>query len=363
MKLLIQLVTWNGAKYIPYLFDSLKKQTFTDWAMIVLDNHSEDDTVAVAERMIAEHALPAQVAPLNKNIGFAAGHNTIFFGFWKKKRLPEYVLFLNQDMHLLPDCLEKLVLFLDEHREVCGVSPRLMRWHFSMIVSGFRQSLTDTIDSLGLRVLRNRRVIEYMAGESWTIIKKGISHVAKKYGEEGPINNTSTWMFGLSGALPMFRTKVLRAVSFLDATVFDESYHAYKEDVDLAFRLRSAGFHTAIVFDAVAYHDRSAAGLLDLSDTAAAENKKTQSAWACYNSYKNHLATLYKNEYWQNALLDFPHIFWYELKKFGWFLLFNPKVLAGIGDLWKARKALKEKRASITEARFLSWRQMRKWWV
>ena len=30
-KLLIQLVTWNGKKYIPYLFDSLRKQMFTDF--------------------------------------------------------------------------------------------------------------------------------------------------------------------------------------------------------------------------------------------------------------------------------------------------------------------------------------------
>ncbi|MBT3817027.1 MAG: glycosyltransferase family 2 protein, partial [Candidatus Magasanikbacteria bacterium] len=29
-KLTIHLVTWNGAKYVPYLFESLRKQTYRD---------------------------------------------------------------------------------------------------------------------------------------------------------------------------------------------------------------------------------------------------------------------------------------------------------------------------------------------
>ena len=45
MKLSVQLVAWNGGKYIPYLFDSLRKQTFSDWQLIILDNASSDDTL------------------------------------------------------------------------------------------------------------------------------------------------------------------------------------------------------------------------------------------------------------------------------------------------------------------------------
>ena len=48
---------------------------------------------------------------------------------------------LNQDMYLAPDCLEKIVMFLDEHPEAASASPRLMKWNFAEKV------FTDQIDA------------------------------------------------------------------------------------------------------------------------------------------------------------------------------------------------------------------------
>jgi len=92
------------------------------------------------------------------------------------------------------------------------------------------------------------------------------------------------------------------------------------------------------------------------------KNKKGQSEWIKYHSYKNHLMTLYKNEYCQNLLIDFPSILWYELKKFFFFLFFDAKVLRGWKEIWRNRKVLKKKRKEIKEKRKTSWRKMRKWW-
>ena len=72
--------------------------------------------------------------------------------------------------------------------------------------------------------------------------------------------------------------------------------------------------------------------------------------------------TIYKNEYWQNWLLDFLWIKWYELKKFGWFLLFDRSVLKGLKEVWKNRKDLRNKRYEIRGRRKISWREIRKWW-
>jgi hypothetical protein len=72
--------------------------------------------------------------------------------------------------------------------------------------------------------------------------------------------------------------------------------------------------------------------------------------------------TIYKNEYWQNFILDFPFILWYELKKWLWFLLFDWQVLKGHREIWKARKILKKKRRAIINKRKVSWKEMRKWW-
>jgi GT2 family glycosyltransferase len=169
-------------------------------------------------------------------------------------------------------------------------------------------------------------------------------------------------VFGVSGAFPMYRRSALEQIAFADGNFFDESYFMYKEDADVAYRLRSAGMNSVVLLVVVAYHDRSGAGPKEVSDWAAAENKKKHPEVVRYHSYKNHLMTLYKNEYWQNALLDWPWIIWYEGKKFGWFLLFDREVLKGLGDVWKLRKELKKKRIEIKNKRKLDWREMRKCW-
>jgi len=53
---------------------------------------------------------------------------------------------------------------------------------------------------------------------------------------------------------------------------------------------------------------------------------------------------------------------WYELKKFGWFLLFKPSVLKGLGEILRMRKSLKQKRMEITKKRKSSWKDLRTWW-
>lgn len=314
MKLTVQLLTWNGAKYVPYLFDSLRAQIFTDWELHILDNNSTDNTVEAIKKETTNFSVPYELEVNKENVGFARGHNQLF-----KKSDGEYVLFLNQDIYLDKDCLKKLVHFLDNN-DCVGVSPRLMKWSFP-------DKFADEIDSVGLKVYKNRRVVD--------LNKKGREEV-----------------FGISGAMPMFRRRDLETVVFSDGSIFDESYGSYKEDVDLAYRLRSAGLQVAVADKAIAYHDRAS--------SRGMPAKKNQPAHIKYNSYKNHLMTLYKNEYWQNFVLDFPWILWYELKKFIWFLLFDRAVLAGLKDVWHERKNLQNKRKEIKSKRRLGWCEMRK---
>ena len=338
MKLSIHLVTWNGAKYIPYLFESLRKQTFRDFELRILDNGSSDNTVASIQKELMNGNFISTVSQEKNNLGFAGGHNKLL-----SVCQSEYVLLLNQDMVLEPDCLAKLVSALDHNKNIAAVTPRLMKWDF------LQNSFTDIIDSLGLKVFRNRRVIDQNGGEPWHLIRSRIAHT-----EMVP-------MFGVSGALPMFRMTALRDVAFQDGSIFDPQYGSYKEDVDLAFRLQSRGYEAALVPQAVAYHDRTASGPKQLSDSAAIENKKNQSDLVRSSSYKNHLMTLYKNEYWQNAILDFPWILWYEGKKFLWFLFFDRSVLGGLKEIWLLRQSLRKKRFQIKAKRKKSWQEMRKW--
>lgn len=350
-KLVVQLVTWNGGKYIPHLFDSLRKQTYTNFHLYILDNGSTDETSGAIEKELKNFSIDYTFIINKNNAGFAGGHNQVF----RNTSGNEYVLLLNQDMYLMPECIEQMVQFLDTHETVAAVSPRLMRWDFARIEQGLEKSFTHSIDSLGLRVFRNRRVIEKYAGKIWEDKQSKLELSFRTH-------ENAMKVFGVSGALPMFRRSALDAVTFSDGTFFDESYQSYKEDVDLAYRLRIAGFDACVLLDSAAYHDRSAAGLERLGDRVAAENKKKQSAWVKYHSYKNHLMTLYKNEYRKNFTLDFPWILWYECKKFIYFLIFDRSVLAGLGEIYHNRAHLKSKRKEIVRMRKITPTQLRVWW-
>lgn len=346
MKLSVHLVSWNGAKYVPFLFDSLRKQSFKDWELLIIDNNSTDGMVEKMRKELENFPVLVEFIENKVNLGFAGGHNMAF-----KKTNGEYVLMLNQDMYLASDCLEKVVTFLDNNSSVAVVSPRLMKWNFMELEKNLVNSFTNQVDTLGLQVYRNRRVVEQYAGEQWEVVK-------------GKLQNLDLLrVFGVSGALPVFRRSSLQEVVFPeDGTVFDESFHAYKEDVDLAYRMAARGLQAGVLLDAVAYHDRSAAGPKQASDAAAVANKKEQSKWVKYHSYKNHLMTLYKNEYWQNVTLDFLWILWYELKKFVYFLIFDRAVLVGLHEVWILRKSLKKKRKFIKHTRKLNWREVRALW-
>lgn len=346
-KISVHLVTWNGAKYIPYLFDSLRKQTYQDWQLIILDNNSQDGTVERIERELVNFPFEYRFVKLKENTGFAGGHNKLYAG----TNTP-YILPLNQDMYLMPDTLEKLAAFMETHQDVAVVSPRLMRWDFQNIEKdGLQKSFSSVIDSFGLEVWRNRRVIEKEAQTEWDILKKKIG------------DTEAVEVFGVSGTFPLLRRSALQNIALPDGTFFDASYHAYKEDVDLAFRLRAAGFSAFILPSAVAYHDRSAARPKQLDDMTASKNKKAQSEWVKYHSYKNHLMTLYKNEYWQNVLLDLPWILWYELKKLVWYALFDRKILKGLSEIAKMSSSLKEKRKTVKAQRAVDWKYIRTWYA
>lgn len=339
MKLSVNLVSWSGAKYIPYLMKSLRNQTFKDWSLFVLDNNSTDNTVELIKREIENFPVFVEIVENSENLGFSGGHNLAF-----KKTESDYVLLLNQDTYLMPDYLEKMVKFMDEHQDTAAVSGRLMKWDFASLQDNLENTFTKQIDSLGFRIFKSRRVVEIGVGEGW----KGSLSQAKE-------------VFGVSGTLPVYCREALQEVAFEDGNIFDSLYESYKEDVDLAYRLQLKRLKAYILPEVVAYHDRTMAGPKMMDDLSAMKNKRQQSPRLSYLSYRNHLMNLYKNEMWQNFLLDFFPIFWYELKKFVYYLFFNPAVLKGWKFLWQHHAELKNKRIFVQQNKKINWREIRRW--
>lgn len=335
-KLSVHLVAWNGARYIPYLFESMRKQTYKDWELLAIDNNStKDDTADLIEKEFKNFPVSACLVRNKENNGFAGGHNQAM-----RQTQGEYVQLLNQDMYLAPDYFERVVAMMDVHPEAGAGQGLLLRWDFGT------NTHTTVIDTMGLRVFRSRRVVDLNTGcELSTASNAGIAEV-----------------FGVSGALPVYRRRAVDDVAF-EGNMFDDEFGSYKEDVDLAFRMRAAGWKAYVEPRAHAWHDRTAAGPRESSDRAAMKNRKGRPEYVNRYSYRNHIIVLLKNEHRANFAKDWPAILWYEFKKFLFMLLFDHGVLKGIAEIKRMMPRIARKRQFIMEHYKVKPKEMRKWYV
>ncbi len=332
---------------MPYLFNSLRKQTYKDWELLAIDNNSQkDNTADLIEQELKNFPVQARLIRNKENNGFAGGHNQAV-----REIKSEYIQLLNQDMYLAPDYFARVVAMMDASPEAGAGQGLLLKWDFSKASNVERlassDSLTEVIDTMGLRVLRNRRVVDFRTGEH-----------ATRY----TLHATPIEVFGVSGALPIYRRKAIEDVAF-EGNMFDDEFGSYKEDVDLAFRLRSAGWKAYVATFARAWHDRTAAGPREMSDRAALHNRKGRPNYVNYYSYRNHLVVLLKNEHRANFAKDWPWILWYELKKFGYLFVTDWRTLKGLRDIKRLWPAIMEKRAYVMKHYKIKPEEMRAWFI
>ncbi len=68
-----------------------------------------------------------------------------------------------------------------------------------------------------------------------------------------------TNLFGVCGAAPVYRRKMLEDVRLSDE-YFDEDFFAYFEDFDISWRAKLKGWNFGFVPGAIGYHYRGASG-------------------------------------------------------------------------------------------------------
>lgn len=99
----IGIPVYNGSSYIEQALNSVFLQGDSSWLqVIVVDDCSTDDTVEVVKRWLFERGFPEHVKfdQLSSNRGVSAARNRIL-----EMADSDYVLFLDGDDVLLPDCL------------------------------------------------------------------------------------------------------------------------------------------------------------------------------------------------------------------------------------------------------------------
>lgn len=325
-KFSINLITWNGERYIEDCLYSVLKQTFQDFSLIIIDNGSTDRTVEIMK----ERFPHLNILQHKENVGFAKAHNQAIH--WSKS---EYVLCLNQDVVLEPDFLQKTNEFLERSSLAAAITPKVLRTQ--------EKEKTKYIDTLGLKLLKNFSVVEIGAGEQ----------------DDGQFDIPQE-VFGISGAVPIYSRKALEEIRYKNE-YFDEDFFSYKEDVDISARFRYAGWQCWYNPAAVAYHDRSVGAEREkMSKWKVLKARRRKSKFANFYSYRNHLYFLYKNipNY---KIKNFWPILFYEFVKFFYVLIFETKNLKAWSNFFKIKKTLKNKRELIKKERKISDEEFLKW--
>lgn len=183
--------------------------------VVVADNASTDGTPELIRSSYPE----TSVVLLERNLGFSAACNRgVAVGDG------EIVVLLNNDVHCRPDFLERLVAPFDGDERLGSVTSLLL------------QPGEERIESFGLTADPTLAGFPRLRG-----LPVRASRAPR------PV------LAGPSGAAGAYRRAAWEQVGGLDEGVF-----AYGEDVDLALRLRSAGWATAEAPDAVGVHLGSA---------------------------------------------------------------------------------------------------------
>ena len=227
-KIAVIIVNWNGKKYLKDCFDSLEAQTEKNFKVIFVDNGSEDDSVDFIKANYLEAELPSlEIVQLRANTGFCFGYNTGIKKALEDKNI-NYVIVLNNDTKLDEKYVKELQSCAENRPEAGSIQPKVLNF--------FEK---NKIDCAGIYISRDG-----------TAHNRGYGKDEKKYSDEKEI-------LGANGTASLFTRQALEKTAFPGNNYFDEDHFAFYEDVDLAWRMKKAGFKSYFCPQALAYHVHS----------------------------------------------------------------------------------------------------------
>ncbi|HEY74576.1 MAG TPA: glycosyltransferase family 2 protein [Thermoflexia bacterium] len=209
---------WNGAHHLPTCLESLRRQTFRDFEVIVVDNGSTDGSLDLLARDFPE----VRVLPLGENRGFAGACNAGI-----RAARGEFVVLLNNDTEADPHWLEEIVAAFERHPEAGMVASKML--------------LFDQRDTF------------HTAGDFYRV--DGIPGNRGVWEKDVGQYDAEEHVFSACGGSAAYRREMLDRIG-----LFDEDFFFSCEDVDLAWRAQLAGYRCVYAPRAVVYHKLSATG-------------------------------------------------------------------------------------------------------
>ncbi|MGD8969515.1 MAG: glycosyltransferase family 2 protein, partial [Anaerolineae bacterium] len=196
----IVIPNWNGVGHLPTCLESLRRQSFQDFEVIVADNGSTDGSLALLSRDYPE----VQVLDLGENRGFAGACNA-----GMQAARGAFIALLNNDTEVDPRWLAEVVAAFERHPEAGMVASKML--------------------------LFDRRDVFHTAGDFYRV--DGLPGNRGVWQRDEGQYDEEEYVFGACGGSAAYRRAMLEQVGLLD-----EDFFFSCEDVDLAWRAQLAGW-------------------------------------------------------------------------------------------------------------------------
>jgi GT2 family glycosyltransferase len=256
----IVMLTRDGADHLRRTLPALARGAYAGVELIVVDNASDDDTPAV----LAAYApgFPVTVVRNERNESYAAANNAA-----ARVARGDLLLFLNNDVEPLgPHWLGHLVETLEEMHDVAAVGARLVFPAGRPGPRAGRRFADLTLQHAGI----------------WFEPRDG-APLGVPIGAGGAADGPDALAVREAPALTA-ACLLVRRTAFEAVGGFDEGYEYGLEDVDLALRLRAAGWRLVYDGRAVLWHHESATRVLDDAEArrrrATANRDRFRGTWA-----------------------------------------------------------------------------------
>jgi GT2 family glycosyltransferase len=203
---------WNGKYLLEPCLESLYRQEFEDFETIVVDNGSADDSVSFIEKQFPQ----VRVIRFESNTGFSRAVNAGIAAADSP-----YVALLNNDTVVHSLWLKELTEALEADPKAGSAASKILFFSDPRSVNS--------------------------AGDEFSFF--GVAYQRRLRRGDSDLFNEPRYVFSACAAAALYRRELFEEIG-----LFDESFFAYHEDVDLGFRAQLAGYRCFFVPKAVVYH-------------------------------------------------------------------------------------------------------------
>jgi GT2 family glycosyltransferase len=247
-RVLAVLVSHDGAEWLTAALRTLSAQGYPALEVLAVDNASTDGTDAILRKRLGSD----RVITMDRDVGFGRGVAAALRSDLAADI--DYVLLVHDDMALMPDAVQWMVGAMEADPSLSVVGPKLREWD--------EEPLLQQVGMSADAFLRAESLLD--PGE----IDQG------QHDGRGDVLYVST-----AGML-------LRRDVFASLGGFDARFPAFRDDMDLCWRVWLAGRRVSIVPQAVGYH---------LAAAANGVRRGTDLTDARYLTERHALASMLKN--------------------------------------------------------------------